>query len=58
MEVRRFELRLLGPSGQDLLGAGPDGPVQRIGGEFTTGGDEEQIALIALNPEWAAPPTR
>jgi hypothetical protein len=50
VEVRRFELRLLGPSGQDLsLGAGPDGPVQRIGGEFTTGGDEEQIVPIALN---------
>jgi len=50
VEARRFELRLLGPSGQDLsLGAGPDGPVQRIGGEFTTGGDEEQIVPIALN---------
>ena len=33
VEARRFELRLLGPSGEDLsLGAGPEGPVNRIGG--------------------------
>ena len=30
-------------------GAGPEGPVNRIGGEFTAGGEEEQIVPIALN---------
>jgi hypothetical protein len=50
VEARRFELRLLGPSGEDLsLGAGPEGPVNRIGGEFTAGGADEQIVPIALN---------
>jgi len=50
VEPRRFELRLLGPSNDDLeLGSGPDGPVNRIGGEFTAGGEEEQIVPIALN---------
>ena len=35
---------------EDLsLGAGPEGPVNRIGGEFTAGGGEEQIVPIALN---------
>jgi hypothetical protein len=49
-EPRRFELRLLGPSNDDLaLGAGPEGPVNRIGGEFTAGGEQEQIVPIALN---------
>ena len=38
VEPRRFELRLLGPSNDDLeLGSSPDGPVNRIGGEFTAG---------------------
>ena len=50
VEPRRFELRLLGPSNDDLaLGSGPEGPVNRIGGEFTAGGEEEQIVPIALN---------
>jgi len=50
VEPRRFELRLLGPSNEDLaLGAGPEGPVNRIGGEFTAGGADEQIVPIALN---------
>jgi hypothetical protein len=50
VEARRFELRLIGPPGQDLmLGAGPNGPVNRIGGEFTAGGAEDQIVPIALN---------
>ena len=31
------------------LGAGPKGPVNRIAGEFTAGGSEEQIVPIALN---------
>lgn len=49
-EPRRFELRLIGPADQDLaLGSGPEGPVNRIGGEFTAGGDAEQIVPIALN---------
>ena len=49
-EARRFELRLIGPPGQELtLGAGPNGPINRIGGEFTAGGAEEQIVPIALN---------
>ena len=49
-EPRRFELRLIGPADEDLaLGSGPEGPVNRIGGEFTAGGDEEQIVPIALN---------
>ena len=49
-EPRRFELRLHGPSNEDLaLGAGPEGPVNRIAGEFTAGGSEEQIVPIALN---------
>jgi len=50
VEARRFEIRLVGPPGQDLvLGAGPDGPINRIGGEFTAGGAQEQIVPIALN---------
>jgi uncharacterized protein DUF6941 len=49
-EPRRFELRLLGPDGTELtLGTGPEGPINRIGGEFTAGGSEEQIVPIALN---------
>lgn len=49
-ESRRFELRMLGPSDEELaLGAGPEGPVNRIGGEFTAGGEEEQIVPIGLN---------
>ena len=41
---------MLGPSNDDLeLGSGPEGPVNRIGGEFTAGGEEEQIVPIALN---------
>ena len=49
-EPRRFELRLIGPADQDLaLGSGPEGPVNRISGEFTAGGDAEQIVPIALN---------
>jgi hypothetical protein len=50
-EPRRFELRLIGPDGLELtLGAGPQGPINRIGGEFTGGGgEEEQIVPIALN---------
>lgn len=49
-EPRRFELRLIGPDGRELtLGTGPDGPISRIGGEFTAGGTEEQIVPIALN---------
>ena len=48
--ARRFELRLIGPDGRELmLGAGADGPINRIGGEFTAGGPEEQIVPIALN---------
>ena len=49
-EPRRFELRLIGPDGRELtLGTGPDGPISRIGGEFTAGGAEEQMVPIALN---------
>lgn len=49
-EARRFELRMIGPSDEELaLGSGPDGPVNRIGGEFTAGGSDEQIVPIALN---------
>ena len=49
-EPRRFELRVIGPDGRELtLGAGPEGPINRIGGEFTAGGTEEQIVPIALN---------
>jgi hypothetical protein len=49
-EPRRFELRLIGPAGEELtLGSGSEGPVNRIGGEFTAGGAEEQIVPIALN---------
>ncbi|HJY32417.1 MAG TPA: hypothetical protein VJ573_05920 [Actinomycetota bacterium] len=49
-EPRRFELRLIGPADQELtLGSGSEGPVNRIGGEFTAGGAEEQIVPIALN---------
>jgi hypothetical protein len=49
-EPRRFELRLIGPDGREMtLGAGPEGPINRIGGEFTAGGAEEQIVPIALN---------
>ena len=56
-EPRRFELRLLGPAGQELtLGAGPEGPINRIGGEFTAGGAEEQIVPIALNLNGVALP--
>ena len=50
VQARRFELRLIGPDGRELaLGAGPEGPIDRIGGEFTAGGPEEQIVPIALN---------
>jgi hypothetical protein len=49
-EPRRFELRLIGPAGEELtLGSGSEGPVNRIGGEFTAGGADEQIVPIALN---------
>jgi uncharacterized protein DUF6941 len=49
-EPRRFELRLLGPDERELtLGTGPEGAINRIGGEFTAGGAEEQIVPIALN---------
>jgi Family of unknown function (DUF6941) len=49
-EPRRFELRLIGPAeGELTLGSGSEGPVNRIGGEFTAGGAEEQIVPIALN---------
>jgi uncharacterized protein DUF6941 len=57
-QARRFELRLVGPSGQDLtLGTGPGGPINRIGGEFTAGGAEEQIVPIALNLNGVALPS-
>jgi hypothetical protein len=47
---RRFELRLIGPEDEELvLGSGQQGPVNRIGGEFTAGGDAEQVVPIALN---------
>jgi hypothetical protein len=47
---RRFELTITGPGGEDLaLGSGPEGPVNAIAGEFTAGGDEEQVVPIALN---------
>ena len=47
---RRFELRLLGPTdGELVLGSGQEGPVNRIGGEFTAGADDEQVVPIALN---------
>jgi hypothetical protein len=50
VEPRRFELRLLGPDERELtLGTGPEGAINRIGGEFTAGGAEEQIVPIALN---------
>ena len=49
-EPNKFELRLIGPADEELtLGSGSEGPVNRIGGEFTTGGVEEQIVPIALN---------
>jgi hypothetical protein len=49
-EPNRFELRLIGPADEELtLGSGSEGPVNRIGGEFTAGGAEEQIVPIALN---------
>jgi hypothetical protein len=47
---RRFELRLLGPEEEELvLGSGQQGPVNRIGGEFTAGAEDEQVVPIALN---------
>jgi hypothetical protein len=47
---RRFELRLLGPEDEELvLGSGQQGPVNRIGGEFTAGAEDEQVVPIALN---------
>ena len=50
VEPNRFELRLIGPADEELtLGSGSEGPVNRIGGEFTAGGAEEQIVTIALN---------
>jgi hypothetical protein len=57
-EARRFELRLIGPDGGELmLGTGPEGPINRIGGEFTAGGAEEQIVPIALNLNGLSLPT-
>lgn len=57
-EARRFELRLVGPDGSEqTLGAGPEGPINRVGGEFTAGGAEEQIVPIALNLNGLALPT-
>ncbi|HEX5901657.1 MAG TPA: hypothetical protein VF028_00860 [Actinomycetota bacterium] len=48
--ARRFELRLLGPEDEELvLGSGQQGPVNRIGGEFTAGAEDEQVVPIALN---------
>jgi hypothetical protein len=48
--ARRFELRVLGTSGEQVvLGSGAQGPIERVGGEFTAGGDEEQLVPIALN---------
>ncbi len=48
--ARRFELRLHGPDGNEVvLGQGPEGPVQRLAGEFTAGADEEQVIPIAIN---------
>ena len=49
-EARRFDLRLIGPADDELtLGSGSGGPVNRVEGEFTAGGAEEQIVPIALN---------
>lgn len=49
-ESRRFELRVVGPGGDELqFGPGPKGAVTRLGGEFTAGGPQEQIVPIALN---------
>ena len=57
-EPRRFDVRLTGPQGQDvMLGAGQDGPVNRISGEFTAGGEQEQIVPIALNLNGLALPS-
>lgn len=57
-EPRRFELRLIGPDNLELtLGTGPEGPINRIGGEFTAGGAEEQIVPIALNLNGLALPS-
>ena len=57
-QSRRFELRLVGPAGQDLtLGTGPEGPINRIAGEFTAGAAEEQIVPIALNLNGLALPS-
>ncbi|MCI0633198.1 MAG: hypothetical protein L0206_04680 [Actinobacteria bacterium] len=48
--ARRFELRVLGTTGEELvLGSGTQGPIERIGGEFTAGDVEEQLVPIALN---------
>jgi hypothetical protein len=49
-ERRRFELRVDGPDGQEiLLGTGPGRTGGRLGGEFSAGADDEQIVPIALN---------
>jgi hypothetical protein len=50
-ERRRFELRIEGPDGTEIaLGTSPDGkPLARVNGEFTAGGDDEQIIPLALN---------
>ena len=56
-EPRRFELRLIGPADEELtLGAGPEGPVNRIGGEFTAGGDRGADRADRPQPERARAP--
>ncbi len=48
--ARRFEIRVLGTSGEELvLGSGAQGPIERIGGGFTAGGEDEQLVPIAVN---------
>ncbi len=48
--ARRVEIRVLGTSGEELvLGSGAQGPIERIGVEFTAGGEDEHLVPIALN---------
>ncbi|HEY7660967.1 MAG TPA: hypothetical protein VIC58_10255 [Actinomycetota bacterium] len=47
---RRFELRVLGPTDEEIvLGSGPNGPLDRVSGEFAAGGTDEQIVPVAVN---------
>jgi hypothetical protein len=48
--THRFELRMLGPAGQELkLGDSEQGPIHRIGGEIRAVSDDDQLVPIAIN---------